>query len=270
VGYGPGRHHLEDTSTREVLSTHRFEQYAIKFEVAVEGFIAKYKWAPWPQSIQRMLNINAKYAQQDKEIQYNPSGELIFSHQYNTSIQLNNERNRILESHYILSLKDLVIINNQNHIIENIKNPNINYNGYNDEDIDYKYDAINSIHKQYLDITGEQPYICSNYSCFYRYTRSNITDYFHQPIKILHSTGNYNIFIRVNFIYLLENKYKISQMNSQLNDGEYIINENLLKNFKEFCKDIYKDVDIDDEDFQNCLVILNTYINSFIFESKEF
>lgn len=268
IGYGSGRHHLEDLNTREILSVNRFDRYDIKFEIATDGFIAKFKWAPWPQSIDRMLNINAKYSIADKEIQYNPSGELIFSHQYNSSIQLNEERNRILNSNYIFSLKDLVIINNK--VMQDF-----NIDNYTDiEDIDHKYNIISSIHKQYLAITNSHPFICNNYSCFYRNTKlSEISDDFLQPIKIMDWNGNYkDVFIRVNFLLLLENDYNnriLRQSNNLLNDDEYIIHEYLLQYYIDFCEVVYGIVDRNDENFQTCVGILNRYVNSYIIESKE-
>lgn len=111
VRYGSGRHSLEHNG--ELLTAATMAALGIKGEVVGDGsFIAKYKWTPWPESVPRMLNINAKYSENASAMSVVKGGSVDphrMVHQFNTSEALSAARDRVLASHFLFDLRTVCI-----------------------------------------------------------------------------------------------------------------------------------------------------------------
>ena len=102
IVYGSGRHYLmydgsvlTDEVARELAAAG-----VLQWRIASDGaFIAKYKWAPWPESLSRTLQIFPKISEIDRQVGT--------PHTFRTAEELENERRRILSSSYISDFSTL-------------------------------------------------------------------------------------------------------------------------------------------------------------------
>jgi hypothetical protein len=99
--YGSGRHYLlyngqvlTDHTARDLAGGSDGNRWRLRWKVATDGpFIAKYKWSPWPESVQRTLQIFPKISQVDRA-----AGT---PHTFRSAEELEDERARILRTKYI-------------------------------------------------------------------------------------------------------------------------------------------------------------------------
>lgn len=105
ITYGSGRHFL--VYEGEAITENMFEHLGISFSLADRGFITKYKWSPWPESVTRMLHIHHQYA--DKYLKNDlagtalDTGDIVMTHQFGTAAELQKERDRIMSEYFTLS-----------------------------------------------------------------------------------------------------------------------------------------------------------------------